>query len=284
MKIAKNFFKHVPIEKRKIVQNKLSQFADAIIKSKVFSDVPKGFWIRKIIGTNIYKFRVSSGDRVLFLFEEFTGTIVFISYETHDDQVRYARLFQDVEIEAFEINVAEYVDEEIDINIDHYAKKELLSKLYVIEQQDVLDEEYISLLIENPLLHTSNVLTLEQFECLTVREKIVIILGCAGSGKTSIGLRKLLLHEELAIPTIYVSHSSYLMNAVKETFFTYTKKTEHISFFSLQQLYENLLQKKFMVVSLQDFLIWYEQNQLHNEQISLTPQAIFLEINTVIKG
>lgn len=284
MKIAKDFFKHVPIEKRKIVQNKLSQFAEAIIKSKVFSDVPKGFWIRKIIGTNIYKFRVNSGDRILFRFEESTGSIIFISYETHDDQVRSARSFQDVDIEAFEINVAEYVDGEIDIKIDHYAKQELLSKLYVIEQQDVIDEEYISLLIENPLLHTSNVLTREQYECLTVREKIVIILGCAGSGKTSIGIRKLLLHEELAVPTIYVSHSSYLMNAVKETFFTYTKKAKHISFYSLQQLYEHVLQKKIVVVSLQDFLKWYEQNQLHNEQIALTPEAIFLEINTVIKG
>lgn len=284
MKIAKDFYKHVPIEKRKIVQNKLNQFAEAIIKSKVFSDVPKGFWIRRIMGTNIYKFRVNSGDRILFRFGESDGTINFLSYETHDDQVRSARSFQDVDLEAYEIDMAEYEDEDIDIKIDQYAKQELLSKLYVIEQQDVLDEEYISLLIENPLLHTSNVLTREQFECLTFLEKVVVIHGCAGSGKTSIGIRKLLLNEELAIPTIYVSHSSYLMNTVKETFFSYISKPEHISFCSLQQLYERALQRKFTVVSLQDFLKWYEQNRLQNEQISLTPQAVFLEINTVIKG
>jgi DNA helicase II / ATP-dependent DNA helicase PcrA len=284
MKIAKDFYKHVPIEKRKIVKNKLNQFAEAIIKSKVFSDVQKGFWIRRIIGTDIYKFRVNSGDRILFRFDKSDGTINFLSYETHDDQVRSARSFQDVDLEAYEINMAEYADEDNDIKIDQYAKQELLSKFYVIEQQDVLDEEYISLLIENPLLHTSNVLTREQFECLTFFDKVVVIHGCAGSGKTSIGIRKLLLNEELAIPTIYVSHSSYLMNTVKETFFSYKRETEYISFCSLQQLYERVLQKKFIVVSLQDFLKWYEQNRLQNEQITLTPQAVFLEINTVIKG
>ena len=70
--------------------------------------------------------------------------------------------------------------------------------------------------------------------------------------------------------------SPYLMNYREgKKFFSYNLQARTHLFCSLQQLYERVLQRKFTVVSLQDFLKWYEQNRLQNEQIALTPQAVF---------
>lgn len=282
MKIAKNFYKNVPIEKRKIIHNKLNNFAKIIIKSRVFSDIPNGYWIRRVAGTDIYKFRINRGDRILFRFDK--GTIIFLSYETHDNQILSAKLISHVDLDQYEIKMEEYEDEVIDIKIDQYVEQELLSKLYIIEQQDVLDDEYISLMIKNPLLNTPNVLTREQFECLTLQNRIIIVHGCAGSGKTSIAIRKLLLNEEMTIPTVYVSHTPFLMNEVRESVSLFNNRVQYISFCSLQQLYENVLQEKYNVVNLQDFSNWYKRNELQNELYPFSPQEIFIEINTVIKG
>ncbi|BCC09459.1 hypothetical protein BCM0060_p2125 (plasmid) [Bacillus cereus] len=281
MKISKDFFKHVPLEKREIVAEKLETFTKMITKANAFHQIPKGFWIRKIVGTNIYKFRVNSGDRILFTFNE-DGSIKYLSFETHDKQIQAAMRMNKENFIEFVIDETVYNEEEIDESINRYALQELVNKLSVISQQDVMDDEYVTLLLEDDELFASEqILTREQYEALNNPSKLTVVLGCAGSGKTNIGIRRLLLHQELEIPTIYVSHSPFLMNDVKTQFFKKTTTEQLIQFFSLHQFYEELLKKSLTLITKEDFVLWFKENNL---QSKLTADELFLEINTVIKG
>jgi DNA helicase II / ATP-dependent DNA helicase PcrA len=281
MKITKDFFKHVPIEKQAIVLEKLEIFTKMISKANVFHEIPKGFWIRKIVGSNIFKFRVNSGDRILFTFNE-DSSITYLSFETHDKQIQAAKRMNKEDFVEFVIDETVYNEEEIDKNINHYAVQELISKLNVISQQDVMEDEYVTLLLEDDFLFGSEqILTREQFEALNNPSKLSVVLGCAGSGKTNIGIRRLLLHQELEIPTYYVSHSPFLMNEIRTQFFKNTTGDQFIQFFSLHQFYEKLLKQSFTMASKEDFILWYKENNL---QSNLSPDELYKEINTVIKG
>ncbi|WP_142384118.1 UvrD-helicase domain-containing protein [Neobacillus cucumis] len=281
MKIAKDFFKHVPIEKQEIVHDKLETFSKMITKTNVFHEIPKGFWIRKIAGTNIYKFRVNSGDRILFSFQE-DGSITFLSFETHDKQIQAAKRMNKEEFIEFVIDETAYDEEPIDEKIDRYALQELMGKLSIISQQDVMEDEYVTLLLEDDeLFDSEHILTREQYEALNTPSKLTIVFGCAGSGKTNIGIRRLLLHQELKIPTLYVSHSPYLMNEVKTQFLKRAASEQSIQFFSMHQLYEYLLKQSLTLVTKEDFVLWCKENNL---QSKFTPDELYIEINTVIKG
>lgn len=280
MKIAKDFFKHVPIEKQQAIFNKLKQFTTAILEAKVFHSIPKGFWIRKIAGTNIYKFRVNSGDRILFTFNE-DQTVTYLSFEVHDRQIQAAKRKKETQLVNFIVNQTPYEEDEQDYIIDKYALEELSNKLRIIGQHEVMEDEYISLLFDDDqLFNSEDVFTLEQFNCFQINQSLTIILGCAGSGKTNIALRRLKLHEELGIHTIYATHSTYLMNAANELFVKKYKHPTQIEFLSWQQLLEKVLGKSYTVISRTDFTIWFEQNIT----LALEENDAYIEITSFIKG
>ena len=144
MKIAQDFFKNVPIEKQRVIQKKLAQFTAAIIDARVFHEIPKGFWIRKIAGTNIYKFRVNSRDRVLFTFND-DQTVTYLRFAVHDSQIQAAKRqnetrFVDFEFVDFDVNELPYEEDEEDCTIDQYAKEELMNKLRIISQQVLIED------------------------------------------------------------------------------------------------------------------------------------------------
>lgn len=55
MKFTKSLLKDIPIEKRDVVLDKIKEFETVLLRSKTLADIPKGFWIRKVAGTDIYK-------------------------------------------------------------------------------------------------------------------------------------------------------------------------------------------------------------------------------------
>lgn len=67
---SKKFYKKLVNErdkrKREFIVNKMKSFEIILLKSKLKLDILKVIWIRRIVGMNIYKFRVNSGDRILF--------------------------------------------------------------------------------------------------------------------------------------------------------------------------------------------------------------------------
>lgn len=96
--ITDYFFKDIPTEKNEKVLNKLYFFYKIIKNHKILSsNLPKGFWIKKIVGSNsLYEFRVDSGDRIFFLFNSFSredsqGSLIFLMYSSHNMAVKKAK-------------------------------------------------------------------------------------------------------------------------------------------------------------------------------------------------
>ncbi|MDF9840773.1 MULTISPECIES: hypothetical protein [unclassified Paenibacillus] len=206
VKIRKNFMKDVPMEKQEIVKSKIDYFSKMLPDKKTLSEIPKGFWVRNVRGTDIYKFRVNSGDRILFKYEQMNGeeTLVLLSFQTHDRQIRAAKSITAYsEVLDYTINEDAYENEPVDKEIDDYVVAEVYSHLESIRQEIIFEDEYINLAVEYDEQQT-NILSLQQFECLTEVSQPVIIFGCAGSGKTNIALRKLL--EQCLVQQYHLSH------------------------------------------------------------------------------
>jgi len=105
--IRKSFFDDVPLNKREHVKRRLENFTSQLSKNKhAITSVPHGTWSRKIkkIGNkNLYKFRINSGDRVIFGYYDdlqkehrkgYDNCIVFLAYRNHDEQIRTAERSQ----------------------------------------------------------------------------------------------------------------------------------------------------------------------------------------------
>lgn len=173
--------KEVPVEKRAVVNRKLIEFAKIIPNRKTLTEIPKGYWIRQISGTDIYKFRVNSGDRILFRYDK-SETIIFLSFQTHDKQIRAAKnMSENLKLEDFYIIQDEYIEDSVDTQIDYYARHELNQHLNQILSYEVFADEYIELAIES----NSNelVFSLEQYNCLKETDNPLIIYGCAAVEK-----------------------------------------------------------------------------------------------------
>ena len=88
-------------------------FEKVLSESLNKSDIAKGYWIRKIIGTDIYKFRVNRGDRILFKYLK-DKEIIFLNYCNHDNQIRVGKLldskrtFNEIEIDTNAYNEDEF--------------------------------------------------------------------------------------------------------------------------------------------------------------------------------
>ncbi|MFB5281827.1 UvrD-helicase domain-containing protein [Peribacillus sp. Hz7] len=280
MKITANFMKNVPLEKREVVQKKLKDFSILIPKKKILSDLPKGFWIRKVVGTNIYKFRVNSGDRILFRYDE-QGDIVFLSFQSHDDQIRVAKGNRQFDkVHDFQIDETSFEQEEIDHSIDLYIQQELIQHLQEIKEYEVFDDEYIELaIIENT---NEFVFTLDQFECIQQYAQPVLIIGCAGSGKTSIALRRAILNSKLHAETVYITKSDYLIekinNSVPETVL------HHVNFQALDSHLKNEVGYESRIVNYGDFQEWLIVSDLLQDLAGFSVRELWIEINTIIKG
>ena len=283
MKITKDFFKSVPIEKRNLVEKKINEFSFHYDNAKSLSDIPSGFDPIKINNCNILKFRVNDGDRILFKILD-NGEILFIQFANHDSQIRKARQRKQFDSVDYSI-VSEEEINSFDDQIDYYAQTELQNMLHLIEQNNVVDKETITYIIEDPNLDEINYLTSEQFNILAINNNTIIVVGCAGSGKTSIGIRKILLNEELKRETTYISHSKNLVKSIEATYESYNSSKEYSDFQSLSDFFLNILKKDYTVIEEYDFINWSETNpSLFDIRRDISLTSIYNEITSVIKG
>ncbi len=285
MKINKNFLKEVPVEKQGIVMKRLNAFANLLPNKKTLSDIPKGFWVRNVAGTDIYKFRVNSGDRILYKYEQIDGeeTVVLLSFQTHDKQIRAAKSMSVLpDLEEFSINHQSYVDEPIELMIDAYVTAEIYSQLEIIKQDTVYEDEYITLVIEDDEQKV-NILSLEQFECLKEVLQPTIVFGCAGSGKTSIAVRKLLMNQSLYENTVYLSKSPMIIEKTKDIF--PEEALDKVQFFTLKELLlKELALPQATVIEFEDFEKWMQYEQMLSDDADFSIRDVWLELNSVIKG
>ena len=97
MRLAKTFLKSIPKEKIDLVLQKIRHFEQLLFEYEAqIRALPAGFWVRKVSGTEIFKFRLNQKDRVLFKFAEnradcSQSEILFLRYVCHDEQIRRAK-------------------------------------------------------------------------------------------------------------------------------------------------------------------------------------------------
>ena len=286
MRIKKNFLKDVPLEKQDLVKKKLLKFDKLLPNKRMLSDIPKGFWIRNVVGTDIYKFRINSGDRILFKYEQIDGeeTVVFLSFQSHDRQIRAAKAkMMQLVLEELEIDQEVYLEEPIDEEIDVYATTELYQHLDLLRHEDVFEDEYIGLVIEEEDRNVS-ILSIEQFDCLREVTHPVMIFGCAGSGKTNIAVRRLLMQVSLYGSAAYVTKSPLIIEKTRELL-PEGEGTAGILTLTLKELLLSELNlEEATVIEYDDFENWMHQESRIPDGTTLSARDIWLEMNTVLKG
>lgn len=212
MKFSKHFENSIPFEKREDVLKKIVQFEKDLKEYKSFNNLPRGYNVRQIEGTDIYKFRINNGDRVLYQYDNISSDIVIIEYCKHDDQVRRAKSSNTSLNRSgiYEYTADDYIEKEIDENIDDLVLENYINEYLEAVLEYELNDSTIALGVESDSLEDKKYLTLEQFSCIKGFKNPKIILGCAGSGKTLIGIKRLILNNRSGIKTAYITNSRRL--------------------------------------------------------------------------
>nr|WP_307774690.1 UvrD-helicase domain-containing protein [uncultured Cetobacterium sp.] len=287
--ITDYFFKSIPIEKNEKVLEKLHFFYNAIKNNYKYSyTLPKGFWIKKIKGADsLFEFRVDSGDRIFFILNqisrELNGNIIFLLYSSHDNAVKKAKrkeISENIlnEFIIFDENdEIEYIDEQY-FNWNNIVTYEILEDYEFIKNYN--DQKYKYYYLND-----------EQFSCLSSLPPY-FVAGSAGSGKSTLTLRKLLNIEE--------NNSSYNLKNVlyltanqllKENSEEQYKQFRNIlspsvgDFFSVKDFFKKHLKiKKNQIAELEKFKEYLLFSYPNFKKLKISIEDIYSEINGIIKG
>lgn len=301
--ITKDFLKNLSKDnKQSIVLNKLSQFQQLMIeKESQIRNLPKGFWVRKIKNTEIYKFRLNNGDRILFTYIDEENNhiakskaILFLDYVNHDSQIVKGK---NISLDRSKDNSKDFniykvkddVNDEIEEN-NIFIKK--YKELGYIDLENtvslVVEDEYINYLIEEDNEDYLYYLSKNQFECVKSMGKPIIVAGGAGSGKTTVSLHKLLSTSSSSSNTLYITYTELLYDNAKSSYEKFKKNdsSDKTSFYYLNQFYKEKLDISFdSIVKLSKFIEWYEANSFKfKNSKKLNPIDIYGEIRGIIKG
>lgn len=250
--ITRDFFKNISeIKLKKKILEKCSDFSKLMIeKEKQIRSLPKGYWVRKINNTEIYKFRLKSGDRILFTYvndDRYNEpSILFLDYCTHDKQILRGKAIS-VEssiLKAKDLQIDKKFDND-DLDNDNNFIKDYEAKGYVDLESImsiVVDDSYIALLMNNNNEDYLYYLTEAQFECIKDYGKPVIITGAAGSGKTTVALHKLLSQSNDNSRIGYITYTELLSDNAKRSYEKFkTCNKGSVEFYYIHQFYSKIL-------------------------------------------
>lgn len=295
MLLTKEFIKDIKklsTEKRLQIINKLSMFESEIQKNiGMIRQGSPGFWI---IGLEhgIYKFRLNSKDRILFLFKKNHETgkrdvVHFLRFVSHDEQIRVAEnLNINKQVFHYDTTTSDYEDEKLVSSIVscYINQEQFLEEIpgIVVDDHDL--SKYFIDDVDDYVYYLSD----EQYEALKIsKENPIILKGAGGTGKTIVLLNKLLglsANEQYTTPRIgYVTYTELLMDHVKEIYFNIadlSKSNATIDFISLAAVY-----KKYTYISRDEVILWIEQNK-HAYPIlnGFSAHDIYSEIHGIIKA
>lgn len=128
----------------------------------------------------------------------------------------------------------------------------MYERLEEIKQTSLIEDEYICVSIDEDEMEF---LSLEQYECLSNRNnQPFLIFGCAGSGKTVIAIRKLLLNSEENLKSIYITCSNMIVDRTKNIYYRFAEKDDNTSFYTLRSLCFKIIgNENSIVIGYRDF-------------------------------
>lgn len=289
MILEQKFFKSLP--KGTMWIKKLYEFENRLMEVKhQIRELPAGYWVRKIKGTNIYKFRLNNKDRILFTYVQsrekgsLEQEILFLSYVCHDEQIRRAKqLNQDsFRITEMSIDEAAYREEQIDQYIEGVYKETVdVSSLQGVVLRD---KELIHLVEDEIYLHY---LSDEQYEVLEDINRPILLAGGGGTGKTVVLVHILGIARKHQQSAIYLTHSSQLLEEVQRAYKVFDQEEkEYMTFMSIKEMMCTLagLEKE-QTVGYRELLGWLKENQYKYRILERQDlYAIATEIRGVLKG
>lgn len=289
MKFAKHFKNSVPYEKWDEIYSKVIQFCKDLEKYKSFKQLPRGYYVRNVEGTDIYKFRINDGDRILYYYDNLSSEIIILEYCKHDDQIRRAKKLNNSlnKIESYKYKEEDSIEDIIDNNIDDLVRQNYSNEYLKAISQCELDDTVIGLGIESDDLQDKKYLTIDQFHCIEKSGQPIIILGCAGSGKSLIGIKRLVINNNLKIKSAYITNSVRLKNSSEEIFNSMLEnENKFVEFKTIEEICLKLLGKEEnQIMDSIKFDEWLKiskrKDTIPNE---LTVDIIWNEINSIIKG
>lgn len=299
--IEEHFFKSIPLGKEKSVIEEIDQFIfEYETNGYDIRKVSKGYYVRKIEGAKnqIFKIRINIKDRVLFTFAsnvdeirlEFSKAIIFLDYCNHDRQIVKGRK---INLKS-NYNNFEYIDEE---KWDNFIEEAYVDFEYKPEKiiARVVNNMTLAEMYKGDNENVLYYLSEEQNKCLDIKLSPLLLMGSAGSGKTTIGLYKLFLLCENDIDIAYFTYSRYLSDESKKMFKTicedekiglYDKYCEKVNFSWLNKyLLENSLKSN--TVKFPEFDDWFKNKLQRNGKFSaikIDSIDIWKEIRGIIKG
>ncbi|RAK14020.1 UvrD/REP helicase N-terminal domain-containing protein [Anoxybacillus vitaminiphilus] len=292
------FYKSVPKEKEQRVKQKVISLVQELEKNGFdFERLPNGFGLRKVETVNkpIYKFKVDSSDRILCsmggkfysnIREEYINCLVLLEYCSHDSQIRIAK-----DREFTKQGIQEYEKDTVIVVTDTNNEEKSIDLSLTNSTPIIIDKNRINEIFgeEGRFYYLDDI----QDECVQSYGKGQFVLGTAGSGKTTIGVYKLI---------------GYLQNNNKPDlnicYFTFSKKLKEqaeklfkdlaiklfdlkqgdfkgkVHFFTLEDYLEQITENQFKLVSYAKFREWYSQQQGNK----FDPLALWKEKRGIIQG
>ena len=288
--IRENFFKNIKKEKISEIEKNLNYFYQEILKNiNNIRNIPKGFWIKKINGVeNRYEFRVNNGDRIFFSLDrrqDEEEKITFILYSTHDGGVRKGKKAQIKDVKEFDIDRSEFVEESFEIPQEVY-----LDYNQVISYEVKDDGEFIKI-SDSKNKYFYYYLNDEQYDALKENTPL-LVAGSAGSGKSTITIRKILNLEEYrevyGVKKIaYFTGNKLLKESIEEQYNLFREKdTEKITeFYTPREFYKKVLKVDTRkIVRLKKFKEFLAFSFPDRKKMKIEDFNIYFEIMGILKG
>lgn len=292
---SEKLLKSIPKEKYKHVLSEIREFYQEYIENNFnIRNMKHGWSVRQIIGTTniqeIYKFRVSIKDRILFTYgkhlglrEQFSDSIVFLEFCNHDSQI----------IRGRNMNLNGYIEQKFDQEIDSiycdykYEVDTCISRIVSVD-------ELIDMTEDNDERATYY-LNDEQFDLISRDTKPLFLFGSAGSGKTIISINKAYLLSCNQFKVGYFTYSDNLVDEARKIFENiYKDDNLYNNSMNRNEVFFNCFNNHIMKKSQKTSIVTYEQfkkwinnilsKNIINRQVRLQPRDIFREIRGVIKG